>query len=103
MDHKALVAWRGFALGAGQRVLFFGDGVQKDGEVFANGQKAIGHHLFWRRPHHHPVAVNDGQPEQSVANRPADQVDLHPASVGAGLFGQAWCSGQPQCHGVAVG
>ena len=57
MHHKAFVAGRGFALGACQRVLLAGRGVQEHGEVFAHRCEAFGHHLFGRAAHHHPIAI----------------------------------------------
>ena len=83
MNHKTFVTRRSFAFGAGQCVLFFGDRVQKDREVFAHRQKALRHHLLGRGPHHDPVAVLHRQAQESVADGTTDEVNLHAASVGS--------------------
>ena len=84
MYGKALVAGSGLALGAGQCVFLVALGVQEDGEVLADGLKALGQHLFRRGAHHHPVPVAGGQPEQFVADGAADAVDLELGGTGIG-------------------
>ena len=84
MHGKALVAGCGLALGAGQCVFLVALGVQEDGEVLADGLKALGQHLFRRGAHHHPVAVAGGQPQQFVTDGPADAVDLELGDTGIG-------------------
>ena len=81
MDHKPLVAGRGFALGAGQCVLFLGDGVQEDGEVFAHWEKALRHPLFGRGPRHHPGVLH-GQGQQAGPHCAAHQEGLHAGRLG---------------------
>ena len=77
MHHKAFVARRGFALGAGQGMFFSGVRVQKHRKVFAHGGEPRRHHGLGRAAHHHPVAVGVGHPEQGVPHRTTDQIGLH--------------------------
>ena len=84
MHGKALVAGCGLALGAGQCVFLVALGVQEDGEVLADGLKALGQHLFRRGAHDYPVAVAGGQPQQFVTDGPADAVDLELGGTGIG-------------------
>ena len=84
MHGKALVAGGGLALGAGQCVFLVALGVQEDGEILADGLKALGQHLVRRGAHHHPVAVAGGQSQQFVTDGPADAVDLELGGTGIG-------------------
>ena len=100
-----LVAGRGFALGAGQCIVFLGDGVQVDGEVFAHWQKPLRHTLSGRGPHHHPVAVLHRQAHQAVAYCAAHQVSLQAGSLGGDIRWRACLARRthdPICDGVAV-
>ena len=55
--------------------------VQEDREVLADRQEAGVDHLLRRGADDHPVVVVDRQPEQRVAHRAADDVELHARSV----------------------
>jgi hypothetical protein len=77
VDREALVAGTGLALGARQRVLLARDGVEKDREVLADRLEPEAHHLLRRRADHDVIAVLHREPEELVADRAADLVDLH--------------------------
>ena len=85
MYAKAVVAACGFALGAGQRIFFFGGRVQKNRKVFTDWQKPARGQLFRRAAYHHPVAVLHRQAKQSVAHRTTNHENFHGGSLaGAG-------------------
>ena len=81
MHRKAVIAFCGFALGAGQGVFFFGRGVKEHRKVFADRQKAACHQFFRRAAHHHPFAVLHGQAQQGIANRTTDHENFHGGSL----------------------
>ena len=74
---EAAIARPGLALGAGERVLLAGLGVQEHREVPADLAVAEVQHLLRRCADHDPVALADRPAEQLVANRAADQIDFH--------------------------
>ena len=79
VELEAVIAARGLALGARERVFLFRLRVQEHREVPADGLVAELHHLLGRRADHDVVAVLHRQPEQLVAHGAADGVDLHEA------------------------
>ncbi len=87
VDHEAAMPARRLALGARQRVLLAGVGMQEHREVAPDRAEARGQHRVGRRTDHHPVAIPRRQPEQPVTHRAADEVHLtshrRPSPVGA--------------------
>ena len=81
MHGKTAVARRGFAFCAGQGIVFMGDRVQKNREVFADRLEPLCDHLFRRRAHDDPIAVFDGQAQQDIPHGTADQVGFHAGSL----------------------
>ena len=76
-DGEAAVAGSGFTFQAGQRIFFVGDGVQEHREVASHFPVAEPQQFLARGADHHPVPFLDGQPEQGIPNRAADQIHLH--------------------------
>ena len=89
MEGKTVVAGRRFALLPRQGDFVFGDGVQENGEVFANRQIAQIEQLLRRCAHSHPVPVLHWQPQQSVPYRTTHHVNLHGGSLQ--IYGLAVC------------
>ena len=82
VELEAVIAARGLALGARERVLLLRFRVQEHREILADRLVAELHHLLGRRADHDVVAVLHRQPEQLVAHRAADGVDLHDGVTG---------------------
>jgi hypothetical protein len=77
VEGEALVARRGLALGAGERVLLVRLGVQEDGKVRSDGTKAATGHLLGRGADDDVVAILDGQAQELVAHGAAYDEGLH--------------------------
>ena len=85
VHREALVAAPALSLGAGERVLLVRPGMQEDREVLADRLVAPGLHLLGRGAHDDMVPVLHREPEQLVAHRAADDVDLHSARSYCGI------------------
>ncbi len=72
------------ALGARERVLLARLRMQEHREIAAHRPVARRQHRLRRRADDDPVAVDDGTPDQFVADGSADAVDLHGTGRGAG-------------------
>ena len=81
MEREAVVARRGLALGARERVFLLRLWMQKDREVAPHRQKAGVDHLLGRGADDDPVAIVHRRPEQRVAHRAADHVKPHQGSL----------------------
>jgi hypothetical protein len=68
------------ALGARERVLLVRLRMQEHGEVAPDGPVTGGEHDLRRRADHHVVAIDDGTPEELVANRSTDPEYAHGAA-----------------------
>ena len=79
VELEAVIAARGLALGARERVLLVRLRMQEHREIPADGLVAELDHLLGRRADDDVVAVLHRQAEQLVAHRAADGVDLHDA------------------------
>ena len=77
VEGEAVVTAPALALGAGQRHLFAGAGVQEDREVLAHRLVAQRPQCLGRGAHGDPVAVADRLAEQPVAHGAADDEELH--------------------------
>jgi hypothetical protein len=51
--------------------------MQEHGEVAAHRFVTLGHHFLGRGAHHDMVAVAGREPQQPVAYRATDEIDLH--------------------------
>ncbi|OQC08585.1 MAG: hypothetical protein BWX79_01620 [Alphaproteobacteria bacterium ADurb.Bin100] len=90
VDGEALVAARGLALGARQRVLLAGLRMQEDREILAHRQVAQRAHLLGRGADDHPVPVLDRQAQQLVAHRSTHPINLHRRSVSGDCDASSW-------------
>jgi hypothetical protein len=77
MHHEAAVAAPGLALGACQRVLLAGFGVQEHREVLAHRAESACCHLLGRGTDHDEITIAGRDPEQAVPHRATDQKNLH--------------------------
>ena len=95
VEGKAVVAGRGLALGACQRVFLVRLRVQEDGKVAPHWPVAGLDHLLRGGAHHHPVAVGNRPSEQGVAHAAAHGVDLHrqcsPSTSGSARAASTHC------------
>ena len=85
VEVKAVIAGRGFALGARQCVFFLGLRVQEYRKILAYRAKAPGLHLLRCTADHHVIAVGHRQAEQLVAYCTANNVCLHQGAAGSSL------------------
>ena len=74
---EAVVARRGAALGARQRVFLFRARVQEDRKVAPDRGVSSGHHLLGAGAGDDPVGVAAGTAQQRITHRAADLPDLH--------------------------
>ena len=77
LDRKAAISGRCLSLAPGQRIFFVGLGMQEHGEVAAHFAIFETQQFVAGAPDHHPVAFLDGQTQQRVSNRAANQIHLH--------------------------
>ena len=77
VESEAVVARRGFALGARQRVLFVGLRMQEHRKIAPDRTETQPHHLLRRCADHDMIAVLHRQAEQFIAHRAADHVGFH--------------------------
>ena len=77
MRREAVIARPGLPLGARERVLFAGVGVQEDGKILADGPVAEREQFVRRRADDDEIALHGGPAEQPVTHRAADEVDVH--------------------------
>jgi hypothetical protein len=77
VELEAVIAAGGFALGARERVLFVGVGMQKNGKVAADRAEPELDHVLRRRADDDVIAVFYRKAEKLVTHGPADLVDLH--------------------------
>ena len=74
---EPVIAARGLALGARERVFLFGFGMQKHREILADRFVAELDHFFRRGADHDVIAIGYRQAEQLIAHGTADRVDFH--------------------------
>ena len=86
-EFESAIAAPVLALRTGERVLLAGIAMEKDREVAAHRLVTGGDQDLGRRADDDPVPIDDGAPEELVAHRASDAVDLH-------LFGRAGLA----CH-----
>ncbi len=77
LEHEAVIAAPALALGARQRVFLARVGMQEHRKVLAHRLVAQRQQLLRQRADHHVVAVDHRAVQQFVADRAADQIDLH--------------------------
>ena|SRR5437899_8197225 len=77
MHGEALVAAPALSLGARERIFLVRLRVQEHREILAHRLVAEALHFLGRRPDDDVVAILYRQPEQLVAHRAADRVELH--------------------------
>ena len=82
VEGEAAIAGRGLALGAREGVLLVRLGMEEHREVGADRLIAGREQRVDVGADENPVAVDDRQAEQCVANRAADEIALHPNSLG---------------------
>ena len=77
MEGEPVVARTALAFGARERVFLVGGRMQEHRKVAADRAKALGEHGFGRGADDDKVAIGYRAPEQPVAHRAPDGVDLH--------------------------
>src|SRR5438105_15505730 len=85
MHGEALVAAPALSLGARERIFLVRLRVQEHREILAHRLVAEALHFLGRGADHDVVAILDRQPEQLVAHRAADRVDLHSYRSSSGI------------------
>jgi hypothetical protein len=76
-DFEAAIARRDFAFEAGERVFLVALRMQKHREVAPDLSIVEPQHFLARAADHDPIAFLDGQSQQAVPNRAANQIHLH--------------------------
>jgi hypothetical protein len=77
LDRKAAISGRSLSLAAGKRIFFVGLGMQEHGKVAAHFAIFEAQQFVAGAPYHDPIAFLDGQTQQRVSNRAANQIHLH--------------------------
>ena len=72
-----MIAGPGLALAAGKRIFLVRRGMEKDREILADRAKAHFPHGLRSGADDDEITVRNRPPEQLIADRAADDVDLH--------------------------
>ena len=91
---KPVIARSGLAFGARECVLFTRLRVQEYGEILADGRVAQGNQVLRRGADDDVIAVLDGQAEQAIAHRAADEVGFHAIIIALARVGLALVPGR---------